>query len=303
LGGDNNLTIQVQRRSAGGTWSNVVSDVTATNGSFDATVTSTGNTVTQSYEFRLYVSDQFNNSAEATTTVTTQRVVLDVHKNEGVGIGKIHEQGVLDVDGEIYLRGGMFLTGEGTGGTSGNDYQLVIDPDDGNSAIEIGSTNTDSLAFIDFHSRAGDNDYDARILTRGGVTGDHGRGILEFTAERLIYRDKVGSDFSARDIIASGTNSNGDWTRFYDGTQIAQRRLTLSRDVSATSAQLAVSFTNEYGIFISHNNNDAWAMENCWLFAVGRLNNGAVSLRRQGTPNSGLTWNTQIIITAIGRWR
>jgi hypothetical protein len=38
-------------------------------------------------------------------------VVLDIHKNEGVGIGKIHEKGVLDVEGDSYFEGNSYFDG------------------------------------------------------------------------------------------------------------------------------------------------------------------------------------------------
>ena len=40
--------------------------------------------------------------------------MLDIHKNEGVGIGKLHEQGVLDIAGDMYLNGFNFSYEEGT---------------------------------------------------------------------------------------------------------------------------------------------------------------------------------------------
>ena len=306
--GDNTLSILIQRRIAGGSWTNVQSTST-TSSTFSGTATSTGNSVTISYEFRFYISDSFGNNAEATANVTTQRVVLDIHKNEGVGIGKIHERGVLDVDGEIYLSGGMFLTGIPTGGPSGRDYQLVIDPEQGHSAIEIGSTTHNSLAFIDFHSRAGDNDYDARIMTRDGVTGDHGRGVLEITAERLIYRDKVDGNFHARDIIGQGSNARGIWVRFYDGTQICidnyQSNVQTSEQVGnifRSSTGYDWVFPAEFIELPSVNlgirrtaGGPVWAIQNGEVDAQ-RITN----VRIAGVNNS--TW-AGYRLSAIGRWR
>lgn len=106
-GGNNNLSYSVQRRIGTGSWTNVTTNGsgTITASPSSATSTSTGNEVTSSYEFRYVVTDQFGGRAESVVNVSTQRVVLDIHKNEGVGIGKIHEQGVLDVDGPIYSNG------------------------------------------------------------------------------------------------------------------------------------------------------------------------------------------------------
>lgn len=113
LGGSNVLTYTVQRRIGTGAWTNVNTNPTGTSktASFSGTSTSTGNSVTTSYDFRMVITDKFGASATATVTVSTQRVVLDIHKNEGVGIGKIHEKGVLDVDGEAHFAGDLFVNG------------------------------------------------------------------------------------------------------------------------------------------------------------------------------------------------
>ena len=110
LGTSNHLTYTIQRRQGTGAWTNVNTGATGTVTTSGATgsATSTGNSVTQSYEFRLVVQDKLGGKAESIQTVSTQRVVLDIHKNEGVGIGKVHEQGVLDVSGAFYLNGKEF---------------------------------------------------------------------------------------------------------------------------------------------------------------------------------------------------
>lgn len=104
LGAKNHMTYTVQRRQGAGAWTNVTTGATGTitlNPSSSSS-TSTGNSVTQSHEFRYVVEDQLGGRAERIVTVSTQRVVLDIHKDEGVGVGKIHERGVLDVGGEIF---------------------------------------------------------------------------------------------------------------------------------------------------------------------------------------------------------
>lgn len=108
LGGNNTATYKLERRLGTGAWSQL-SSTTVSSGTHNGNDTSTENAVMSSYEFRATITDQFGNSATATFTVSTQRVVLDIHKNEGVGIGKIHEQGVLDVDGEAFFNGDLYV--------------------------------------------------------------------------------------------------------------------------------------------------------------------------------------------------
>ena len=103
LNGSNSITIHIQRRVGSGSWSNVGDIITATAGSFSGTITSPGNNVDTSYEFRITIKDRFNNSATATTSISTQQVVFDVYRDIGVGIGKLHERGSMDVAGQAYF--------------------------------------------------------------------------------------------------------------------------------------------------------------------------------------------------------
>lgn len=103
LGGGNSITIHIQRRKGSGSWSNVGSIITSTAGSFSGTITSTENSIADSYEFMITIKDRFNNSATATTTVSTQQVVFDVYRDVGVGVGKMYERGSLDVGGQAYF--------------------------------------------------------------------------------------------------------------------------------------------------------------------------------------------------------
>jgi hypothetical protein len=105
LGGDNSITIVIRRGST------TIQNVSGTSGSISGTLVDTGRSVTSSYTYTVTATDSFGNSASASVTVSTQKVVLDIHKNEGVGIGKIHEQGVLDIDGSMYLTGFLHVNG------------------------------------------------------------------------------------------------------------------------------------------------------------------------------------------------
>ena len=87
LGGDNPITIVIKRGST------IIQNVTGTSGTVSGTLVDTGRSVTSSYTYTVTLTDSFGNSASASATVSTDKVVLDIHKNEGVGIGKIHEQG------------------------------------------------------------------------------------------------------------------------------------------------------------------------------------------------------------------
>src|SRR5699024_7224496 len=110
LGGSNNLTIRLQRRRGSGAYTNVVADATGTTGTYGADVNSTGNDVTLSYDFRLYVVDTFGKSAESIISIGTAKVLFDKHKDLGIGIGKLHERGALDVAGEAFFDGPVTMS-------------------------------------------------------------------------------------------------------------------------------------------------------------------------------------------------
>jgi hypothetical protein len=52
--------------------------------------------------------------------------------------------------------------------------------------IELGSTTVASTPFIDFHSTASANDYDARIIATGGTAGTAGKGVLTFLGVNIV---------------------------------------------------------------------------------------------------------------------
>ena len=80
--------------------------IAATNNTWGATTTYSGNTIiggsllsTKSYDVRLIVNDILGNSkATEYWTIGTDKVLVHYDKDEGLGIGKYHEKGVLDVD-------------------------------------------------------------------------------------------------------------------------------------------------------------------------------------------------------------
>ena len=95
---DNDLTLKINRGDI-----NLKDDTASGIGAVGSMLTSVGNSVTSSYSFSFIATDTFGNSASAIATVSTQKVVIDIHKNEGVGIGKMHEQGSLDIGGDVYI--------------------------------------------------------------------------------------------------------------------------------------------------------------------------------------------------------
>ena len=92
------------KRSSVSTWTDW-RDGPATSGSITSTISVTGMAETISYDFKMVVEDEFGNTATSVTTVSTAKVLMSYNKDIGVGIGKIHERGALDVSGKLYING------------------------------------------------------------------------------------------------------------------------------------------------------------------------------------------------------
>ena len=234
LGTSNHLTYTIQRRQGTGAWTNVNTGATGTVTTSGATgsATSTGNEVTQSYEFRLVVTDKLGGRAESLQRVSTQRVVLDIHKNEGVGIGKIHERGALDVDGRAYFRGNLYVNDVNTsnaqqlsdyltasGLVSADTIQFWQSLPQGKYFIYPGNipNQPESYGVIDHTTFGGDFNTVFYTQPTGAIYRKSGNNADNY-AWRLIDRPE------------SGSNSSGHWARFSDGTQICWWERTIGSD-------------------------------------------------------------------------
>lgn len=234
LGGDNTLQIRVYKRPTGQSWWDSVNTGSSTSGTFDSTITSSGNTETLSWEFRLEVEDSFGRTSPAEASVGTIFMPFSIHPRFGISAGKTWERGAFDGQGEFYHVGSMEL-----------ETDMTVS------------------------------------------------GSMKLN----------GSDVATKADMSTGSNANGTWWRFDNGVQISISRYNAVRTESSFTVDLPVSFVDSYGVTLSLNNSDNWAMENLQMMSAGRNNESRVLIRRFGTPNSGLTWNTQVTITVIGRWK
>lgn len=81
---------------------------TETNSS--ATLNLSGFNVANSYDIRITLADKLNQTV-VQASISTAKVLIDFNKDIGVGIGKMHERGVLDVGGDSYFGGKVQFTG------------------------------------------------------------------------------------------------------------------------------------------------------------------------------------------------
>lgn len=111
MGGSNPLSVIVARAPRGGAFVDLNTTAGTTAGTFFGTYVSTGNSEASSYDFRLTISDSFGNSATATLSISTSAVALTIKRDTGIGVGKIWEQGALDVGGDQYISGNIISRG------------------------------------------------------------------------------------------------------------------------------------------------------------------------------------------------
>lgn len=81
----------------------------STAGTLSTTQTYSGQSDASSYSYTITVTDEFGKKATATVKVGTSFIELTISKGKGVGIGKVHEQGALDIRGEIHVDGTIHM--------------------------------------------------------------------------------------------------------------------------------------------------------------------------------------------------
>ena len=293
LGTSNHLTYTIQRRQGTGAWTNVNTGATGTVTTSGATgsATSTGNSVTQSYEFRLVVTDKLGRKAESSQSVSTQRVVLDIHKNEGVGIGKIRERGVLDVDGEAYIRG-----------------VLTAQIDEAGSALRVQSNLLNGHGYVGYFASNGTR---RAYVGFGSTNNDHFNIVNEHTSEGDI-RFIPGSGrirVNWTDVVASGSNSNGHWVQFYDGTQICritEIALTRSSNLELRVVwDFPVAFVDTtYSMSgMRKNGNNAIYRGSSFDYQVSSASRVVIRMTASKGIDYGNGYNIPADFIAIGRWK
>ena len=96
----NSYTVKTEYKlSSASTWTNWRNETNTS-----AVINSGGWDVTKSYDIRVTLSDKLNQMV-VTASISTAKTLISYHKDVGVGIGKMHERGALDVGGDMYVSG------------------------------------------------------------------------------------------------------------------------------------------------------------------------------------------------------
>lgn len=142
----NSYTVRTEYKlSSADTWT-----VWRTETDSSATINSSGWDVTKSYDIRVILADKLNQTV-VMASISTAKTLVSYYKDIGVGIGKMWERGVLDVEGDTYFSGTI------NGTTVKQNGNRVIDASNFNTYFDARYTNTFNNDF--------DTRYEEKITT------------------------------------------------------------------------------------------------------------------------------------------
>ena len=155
---------------------------------------------TSSYNIQLKVKDSFGTTT-STLNVSTISALLNIERN-GVGVGKIHENGALDVAGTIYMNGQPVMTSLERP-VRGNWFKGT--PSIGSDGVmEVGK-------YIDFHSSNTETaDFSVRLTTNDSMLTSS--GTLEAPIIKATGNGKSGElGTGGGDVYLHNTKGNSYW--------------------------------------------------------------------------------------------
>ncbi len=153
-------------------------------GTYSRTVTRTGKSDTSSFTYVVTVTDAFGAVASKSYTVGTGFQELTIRPGQGVGIGKIHEQGALDVQGNAYFSGNIYKGGTEIGSlyvpTTRRVNSKPLSSNINLTAADVGAATTG-------HGHAS-TDLSHLVTYKSGVAGVDARACVDVVSLRFTYK-------------------------------------------------------------------------------------------------------------------
>ncbi|TWK08590.1 hypothetical protein CHCC20442_4303 [Bacillus licheniformis] len=272
----NTKSFKLRYRVTGTTnWTEKVISTTAY--SVDSSTVIGGFNVDYAYDIELIVSDYF-------TTIPLQTTL-----STGFTLTNYHPDGKAMAFGEV---------------SDGNGLSVAIENKFKEAPSIIAPTSTDEDgAFL--RLKRLDESLLAFLATGVGGTGLklHMYNGSNWTGYLSIAENGELS-INGSQIIQGGSNANGDWVRFYDGTQITNKLIIWNPNNSSMETTLAATYTSEgFSSFVGGHNNDLYSLEEIANLSAGRRNDNTVRIVRNGPARSGLNWNIYVRLFTIGRWK
>lgn len=262
LGASNPTDITVVGVNNVGTSVTLRNTLDSTTGSLSVTDSYASQSDASSYTYTLTVTDSFGNSAPAKATVSTSFVEATIAKGKGVGIGKVHENGTLDVGGDVFLNGKRLDMVRGDTGSINSVGTITFDwtagsydhaanhsitskdstgawSDDlrinsyGDVIIDIDSNNNSTSSFI--ISKHGNGVQGTHIFTvdeNGNITAG------DLNVKRILMGD------SSR-IVGGGTGTgNSAWFGFYESNGTTRQGWVGAGSTANTDMHLSADVGN-----------------------------------------------------------
>ena len=180
------------------------------------------------FDFSITITDSLGNKSSNVYSMTSSALPLSLDKNnKGIGVGKDYTKGALDVGGDAYIDGNLYINGDKNffKNLSKGNTNLNTLVDSGAYRLNNGHTNApsghewsqmltvygggDTVSQMIFNYNGG------RLKTRSGNPPEvNGKGTWKSWKE-IPYMEDVNAL-----QVTRGSNSNGEWVRFPDGTQI-----------------------------------------------------------------------------------
>lgn len=246
----NSCTTKIEtKQSTASSWSVFQANTTSTSGSKD--LTDVSDLVTQ--QFRLTSTDSFGNSASRIISVGTAKVAFSIGKNEGIGAGKVWEEGALDIGGNAGIkqpdgtyttikRGGDVAIGIGSptlNDTTGANIQIYHD----------GRIRTKASYLIDADGRIG---HPMASIS----SGDSASFTVPFGCVVLIWMNQGGAH----------THRKGLWVVFASNDHPSDysevHKIAGPADITITTALVS------NGVRITVKNNDNPGSSNPWGYMM-----------------------------------
>lgn len=105
LGGMNSLSVAVDRRVRGGSYSRMGNYSGSSNGTFSVSANFSGNSESVSYDYKITLTDAFGKTSFSERSLSTAATALSIGRDIGIGVGKVWESGALDVSGSATFSG------------------------------------------------------------------------------------------------------------------------------------------------------------------------------------------------------
>lgn len=247
----------------------------------------TGFAVGTSYDVRVSIKDSYN-TVSYDTSISTKSALLNLEKG-GVGIGKIWEQGALDVGGDIYGNGGLVIQGSSRVGPG--KYIYGTGNDGSNIALAFVNQTNNSSEF-------GTSTLHTTIKSGDNPTWYSGTDSKSYS----IWTDKN---------CSMSSNSNCQTWRFPNGMQVSVMKVYGTWNITTawgsvfSSPHIAgqsfnIAFLEAPKVMINAYNDNSTAMMVCQTSAPTTTSTGAVYLWKP-TTQTGI--KTYIEYIAIGRWK